>query len=145
MTAIMNKLKKGRTPWLALPQVLAAVLTVAALGGCGPVVPQRDSVSRYPQVHLTNWRYWGKLRVGEPIPSRVGGGQLHIAVPLRNTTNGELLLDYQYRFLDAHGQQIQGTSGWNTVRVPAQGMREIHFTSLSPLADDFDLDIRPAR
>ncbi len=130
----------GRTSILA--GLLAAVLMLG-LAGCGPMVPFADNMNPYPQVHLTNWHYLGKVVVKEPVPSRVGDGQLDIVVPIRNLTSHELYLEYQYRFLNSQGVQVEQTSGWNTIRVQAYGMAQIHFTSLTALANDFDLDIRP--
>ncbi|NNM84633.1 MAG: DUF1425 domain-containing protein [Phycisphaerales bacterium] len=136
----LGRLLPGRTSMLA--GFLAAVLMLA-LAGCGPIVPFADNMNPYPQVHLTNWHYLGKVVVKEPVPSRVGDGQLDIVVPIRNLTKHELYLEYQYRFLNSQGVQVEQTSGWNTIRVQAYGMAQIHFTSLTALANDFDLDIRP--
>ncbi len=94
---------------------------------------------------MKRWRYWGRLKVGEPIPSRVGSGQLHIAVPIRNVTNHELVLDYRYRFFDHVGEQTQNRSGWMTFRLPPRSISQIAFTSLNSRAGDFYLNIRPAK
>ncbi len=136
----LRRLLFGRTSMVA--GILAAVLMIG-LAGCGPIVPFADNMNPYPQVHLTNWHYLGKVVVKEPVPSRVGDGQLDIVVPIRNLTSHELYLEYQYRFLNSQGVQVEQTSGWNTIRVQAYGMAQIHFTSLTALANDFDLDIRP--
>ncbi|NNM88343.1 MAG: DUF1425 domain-containing protein [Phycisphaerae bacterium] len=133
----------GSGAGLRMAMFLGAVLLAVGLAGCGPIVPIQDNMNPYPQVELTNWNLLGKIVVREPSASRVGDGQLHIVVPLRNLTDHELYLEYQYRFLNAKGVQVEHTSGWNTVRVQAHGMTQIHFTSLTALANDFNVDIRP--
>ena len=135
--------RAGHGAGLRMAMFLGAVLLAVGLAGCGPIVPFQDNMNPYPQVELTNWNLLGKIVVREPIASRVGDGQLHIVVPLRNLTGHELYLEYQYRFLNAKGVQVEQTSGWNTVRVQAHGMAQIHFTSLTALANDFNVDIRP--
>ncbi len=129
--------------WHRMAMFMGAVLLAVGLAGCGPIVPFQDNLNPYPQVELTNWNLLGKIVIREPIASRVGDGQLHIVVPLRNLTDHELYLEYQYRFLNAKGVQVEQTSGWNTVRVQAHGITQIHFTSLTALANDFNVDIRP--
>ncbi|MDA8377185.1 MAG: hypothetical protein M0Z50_09025 [Planctomycetia bacterium] len=112
------------------------------LAGCqGPVVPNQNTVNPFPQVHLTSYGLQGKILVNEPIVSRVGDGQLDVVIPVRNVTGDELYLAFQYSFLNAQGAQVEETSGWNTLRIPAYSMAQIHFTSLTAAAN-FDCDIR---
>lgn len=123
---------------------LAAILIMGifAMAGCqGPVVPYQNTLSPFPQVHLTSYRLQGKILVDKPIVSRVGDGQLDVVIPVRNVTADDLYLEYQYRFMNAQGAQAEETSGWNTLRVPAYSMAQIHFTSLTAAAN-FDCDIR---
>ena len=112
------------------------------LAGCqGPVVPNQNTVNPFPQVHLTSYGLQGKILVNEPIVSRVGDGQLDVVIPVRNVTGDELYLEFQYSFLNAQGAQVEETSGWNTLRVPAYSMAQIHFTSLTAAAN-FSCTIR---
>ncbi len=133
----------GNGAGLRMAMFLGAVLLVVGLAGCGPIVPFQDNLKPYPQVELTNWNLLGKIVIQEPIASRVGDGQLHIVVPVRNLTGHELYLEYQYRFFNNKGVQVEQTSGWNTVRVQAHGIAQVHFSSLTALANDFNVDIRP--
>ena len=117
-------------------------LVCLLLAGCqGPVVPYADSLSPYPQIHLTSYSLQGKIVVKEPIVSRVGGGQLDVVVPVRNLTDQTLYLQYQYAFLDSRGVMIEGRSGWMDLRIPPYAMAQAHFTSMTPEAANFDLDI----
>ena len=110
----------------------SAVLGVLLLAGCqGPVVPYRDSLSTYPQIHLASYRLQNKIALQEPITSRVGDGQLNVVVPIRNLTGGNLYLEYQYYFTNQQGVQAQENSGWNTLRLPAYSMQQINITSMT--------------
>jgi Protein of unknown function (DUF1425) len=120
--------------------VLAAFVLI--LFGCqGPVVPNQDTLNPYPQVHLTSYSLQGDIAVKEPIVSRVGAGQLDVVVPVRNLTSDQLYMQFQYRFLNQQGAQVEQTSGWMDLRIPAYSMSQAHFTSLTPLAQNFDVTI----
>ena len=93
--------------------VLAAFCLTCLLGitGCqGPVIPGRNTLNPFPQVHLTSYNLQSKILVNEPIVSRVGDGQLDVVIPVRNVTADELYLEFQYTFLNAQGAQAQETS-----------------------------------
>jgi hypothetical protein len=124
------------TPWAAM-----AVLCLSLVGCQGPVVPYADSLSPYPQIHLTSYSLQSKIVVKEPIVSRVGGGQLDVVVPVRNLTDHTLYLQYQYAFLDSRGIMVEGHSGWMTLRIAPYAMAQAHFTSMTAAAANFDLDI----
>ena len=123
--------------------IVGIVLTLAA-GGCWePIAPNREVLRQYPQIHLATTGLQRQIYLREPIVNRVGDGQLQVVVPVRNLENGELNLEYQYRFLNNQGVQVEETSGWNTLRLPDYGsMAQIQFTSLTAQAANFDLDIR---
>lgn len=121
----------------------AGAIFTSLLAGCqGPVVPYKDSIARYPQIHLASYHLQNKIALQEPLVSRVGDGQLDVVVPVRNLTGGNLYLEYQYYFTNQQGGQAEEPSGWNTLRLPAYGIEQIHFTSLTAGAADFDLNIR---
>ena len=130
----------GIMRWLVAPALMLV------LAGCqGPVTPNQDVLTAYPQIHLASYSLQRKIALQEPVVSRVGDGQLDIVVPVRNLLNHSLYLEYQYRFLNQQGVQVEENSGWNTLRMPAYSMQQIHFTSFTSQADNFDLDIRRLR
>ncbi len=138
----MLKTFRSHRPRFALAALVAGASICLLLAGCqGPVVPYVDSLSPYPQIHLTSYSLQGKIVVKEPIVSRVGGGQLDVVVPIRNLTDDELYLQYQYAFLDARGVMMEGKSGWMDLRIAPYGMAQAHFTSMTPEAANFDVDI----
>ena len=136
-------LPKGITKRSLIGVLAAFCLSgLLALTGCqGPVVPYQNTLNPFPQVHLTSYSLQGKILVNEPIVSRVGDGQLDVVIPVRNVTADDLYLEFQYSFLNAQGSQVEETSGWNTLRVPAYSMAQIHFTSLTAAAN-FNCTIR---
>ena len=139
ISSIFYSIKKFRN----ISLLMGGLLAMAILAGCqGPVVPYKDAMSRYPQIHLTSYSLQSKIALQEPLVSRVGDGQLDVVVPVRNLSGGNLYLEYQYYFTNAQGGQAEETSGWNTLRLPAYGIEQIHFTSLTAGAADFDLTIR---
>ena len=124
------------------PWVLWIAVMFCLIGCHGPVVPGQDTLTAFPQVHLTSYSLQGKITIQEPIVDRVGDGQLQVVVPVRNLTGSRLYLEYQYYFLNQQGVQVEENSGWNTLRLPSYSIQQIQFTSLTALANNFDLDIR---
>ena len=136
-------LSKGSTS-VSFIGVLAAfcLMCLVGISGCqGPIIPGQNTLNPFPQVHLTSSNLQNKILLNEPIVSRVGDGQLDVVIPVRNVTANELYLEFQYSFLNAQGAQVEATSGWNTLRVPAYSMAQIHFTSLTAAAN-FNCTIR---
>ena len=124
------------------PWVLWIAVMFCLIGCHGPVVPGQDTLTAFPQVHLTSYSLQGKITIQEPIVDRVGDGQLQVVVPVRNLTGSRLYLEYQYYFLNQQGVQVEENSGWNTLRLPPYSIQQIQFTSLTALVNNFDLDIR---
>lgn len=80
-----------------------------------------------------------------PILTRdAQSGILYVTVPIRNTTNKQLFVDYRFRFLDANGQETFKTGWMNKVLAPNVPDR-ITANSTSPQAVDFRMDLRWAR
>lgn len=82
------------------PWVLWIAVMFCLIGCHGPVVPGQDTLTAFPQVHLTSYSLQGKITIQEPIVDRVGDGQLQVVVPVRNLTGSRLYLEYQYYFLN---------------------------------------------
>lgn len=123
-----------------------ALVSIFALAGCTePIQLKQDPIATPPQIHLTRYGLQNDI-YGEVLPvHRVGAGQLDVAVRLYNKTGQELQVDYQYRFLDQGGAEIESPSGWHAMRIAPKGWAEAKFTSMTAQAADFDLDVRPVR
>ncbi len=125
----------------------SAALSLVLLAACtGPIAAQQqvDPRTGRPQVEMHSYYLQTYLKVETPILSRVGSGQLQVSVQVQNIAENEMPIDYQYTFYDKAGNQIE-QSGWSNLVVDRKGTQQIQFSSMSPLADDFHLEIRYLR
>ena len=126
--------------------LLAAVATTAGLAtfsltGCTePIAAYQDEMTQYPQIHVTSYWLQDKIRVQPPQVSRVGAGQLKVAIQIRSKWDWDLPCDYKYYFYDPAGKQTY-ESGWQSVKIPRKGITAFDFTSLDPAAD-FRVELR---
>ena len=126
--------------WLGLAGV---ILVAAGVGGCtDPITANQDPIMQYPQVHMESYYLQQWTRVQPPITSRVGAGQLHVTVAIRNLTDSDMGLDYKYYFTGPSGSMVENETGWKLVTIPRKGISQIEFTSLSADARDFRVELR---
>ena len=131
------------------PSLFAAALLTAMLGlaGCTEMIASnQDAYVEYPQVHVDSYYLKTWTRVMPPNMQRVGNGQVSVDVPIRNLTDSDINLDYQYSFTD-RGTQIDMPSSWHMITVPRKGAAHIQFSSLTTVPDtehggNFELIIR---
>lgn len=122
--------------------LLLAAWGLVALAGCTtPISAAQNSLPDYPQIHVQGYWTQAWTRFDVPKPVRVGSGQLMVAVNVRNLTDDDLLLDYQYSFTRG-GIQVEEPSGYMNIRIPRKGRSQIQFTSLTANVDDFELNCR---
>lgn len=120
-----------------------ALVACAGLAGCNdPISGNQDTFSQYPQVRMNSYWLQQNTDVQKPIVMRTGSGQIDVQVPIRNKDDAELIVDYQYRFLSAQGAEVEARSGWHNLRIPRKGIATIRFTSMTAMAEDFDVQIR---
>jgi len=132
-----------------MKKLLAMGLVALGLlaAGCEGPIPAYQDQNETVQVHLTGYGLQDQIRVTPPKPERVGAGQLKVTVQLYNRTGSDLSLDYKYFFTDKNGVQVETpiSTGWEFVKIPPRGYQAITFTSLSAAAEDFRVELRPAR
>jgi len=122
--------------------VVAGAMMAAGLSGCtDPIAASQDPIQVYPQVQVDSYWMASWARVGTPVPMRVGAGQLEVAIPIRNLNDYDLQVEFQYRFKNKAGVLIE-EPGRGSVRVPRKDQAEIRFTSMTPLAEDFQVTLR---
>lgn len=122
--------------------LLASTVLLAA---CDRPIPGiKDPTVIPPQVHLTSHALSDDLYFQTPVVTRVGAGQVDVTVGVYNRDGDENLIDFQYRFL-YNGSEAEQPSGWHMLRVPPRGWSQIHFTSLTALPNDFDVNVRPTK
>jgi len=123
------------------------LLPLAFLAACtGPIAAQQQVDIRSTRGQVEVHSYWlaTYLKAESPIVTRVGSGQLQVNVQVQNIGEQECNIDFQTTFYDKAGIQIEQT-GWHNKVVDRKGTQQLEATSMSPLADDFHIEIRYLR
>jgi hypothetical protein len=126
---------------------LTLALALAA-GACtprvrGPVEPRED-VSNWPQINLADRELQRRIAVRAPIVSTDEAGLLYVTIPVRNTTSRQFSIDYRATFFDRNRVPVQETT-WFTTSLTPHTQQTISVNSTGTHADDFQIDIRPAK
>jgi uncharacterized protein YcfL len=124
----------------------AAVLAGAGiLGGCSdPIAARNEQIVQYPQVHVDAYSLHEAIVVQPPRVDRVGAGQLHVAITVRNKWDRDLRLQYKAYFVNQAGMTVEQPTPWTDFTVPRKGIDGFEFTSLGPTAADFRVELREA-
>ena len=123
--------------------ILSSVLVVS---GCGVRPPIEGRLDPYQpkQVHFDSNSLKHETAVGEPSVARDENGYVYVTVPIRSETNKELYVDYRVTFIDKNRTPISQTSWFTKVLTP-KVPDQIMVNSMSPRADDFQIDFRWAK
>ena len=124
-----------------------ALFAAPVIIGCAPVKPpisaRQDPYPRQ-QIHLASDDLKYHTAVDAPHVWRDDGGLLHVMLPIRATTDQQVYIDYRVTFLDRDGMPIY-QSGWIKKTLPPNVPDQFSVNSTTPLAQDFQIDIRYAR
>jgi uncharacterized protein YcfL len=127
-------------------------LSALILAGCADTVPpyREGRAERYapPQVQITGLDAEDLRRntaIDAPITYRDPADLLFVTVPIRNTGDQVLIVQYRYNFIDRKGLPMPQNVAWNRKTLEPNSTERITFNSTSPLASDFQLDLRYAR
>ena len=114
--------------------------------GCGVRPPIEGRLDPYQpkQVHFDSNSLKHETAVGEPAVARDENGNVYITVPIRSETNKELYVDYRVTFFDRNHQVLNQTSWFTKVLTP-KVPDQIMVNSMTPRADDFQIDFRWAK
>jgi uncharacterized protein YcfL len=123
-------------------------LTLFGLSACtprvrGPIEPREDTAP-WPQVMLSDRELGAKIAVRQPIVTQDAAGLLFVTIPLRSTTRHQMTIEYRVTFYDQNRVPIQETT-WFPRTLPPFTQETLTVNSTSPRADDFQIDIRPAK
>jgi uncharacterized protein YcfL len=125
---------------------------IGLLAGCASDVPPYTEAraERYapPQVQVTGIDADLLRRatvVDAPITSRDSADLLFVTVPVRNTSDQILHVQYRYNFTDQQGRPLPENISWNRKTLQPGATERITFNSTAPRAADFQLDLRFAR
>jgi len=121
-------------------------------GGCASDVPsyREGRAERYapPQVQITGLNAEDlrqSTAIDRPSTSRDAANLLFVTVPIRNTSDQVLHVQYRYNFLDDQGRPMPENIAWNRKTLEPGSTERITFNSTSPRAADFQLDLRYSR
>ncbi len=142
----MKRLTSGLAVGLALLPLLAAA-------GCGgdPPPPSDGPAAAFPerlvpqQVNFTSTALAQATRVGTVVKLIDGNGIMHLTVPIRAATDGDVTVDYRFSFVDENRAVVDQPAGWQTQTLHAGTFESIQGVAPSPQARDFTLDIRPSK
>jgi uncharacterized protein YcfL len=129
---------------------LAGLLVAAA--GCSSDVPgyREGRAERYapPQVQITGVDAYDLQRstvIDRPSTYRDAANLLFVTVPVRNTSDQILHVQYRYNFVDDQGRPMPENIAWNRKTLEPGSTERITFNSTSPRAADFQMDLRYSR
>src|SRR5258706_16093943 len=132
--------------------LLATIGLLALLAGCTADPPPyregRAEAYGPPQVQITgldaeNLRL--STVIDRPISNRDQADLLYVIVPLRNTSDRVLHIQYRYNFVDAKGEPLPENIAWNHKTLEPGATERISFNSTSARAADFQMDLRYSR
>jgi uncharacterized protein YcfL len=120
-----------------------AVMALLAAGCENTPYGGHQAYSQPMQVTMTDALLQHDLKVSKAQAHRVGAGQLEVTVELYNQSDHNLPVDYQYWWVDKAGMAVDNRSGWQAIKLAPRSFQQITFTSMSALADDFRVQVRP--
>ena len=132
--------------------MLSMIGLLALVAGCSNEVPayREGRAERYspPQVQITGLNAEDlrqSTAIDRPMTSRDPANLLFVIVPIRNTSDQVLRIQYRYNFLDDQGRPLPENVAWNRKTLTPGSTERITFNSTSPRAADFQLDLRYAQ
>ena len=134
----------NRNPVMMMGLALSLALAAACEPRVRPPVEPREDPSFSRQVELTDRELQDRIAVQRPIVTQDEAGLLYVTVPVRNTTRRQLTIEYRVTFFDRNRVPIHETT-WFPKTLPGHTHETISVNSTSPRADDFQIDIRPAK
>lgn len=124
--------------------VVLSLLGLSGILGCGVKSTIEARQDPYPrqQVHLTSDDLRSRTAVDTPQVWRDDAGLLFVTVPIRAASDLQLYIDYRVTFFDRQGRPLGGPSGWISKTLSPRVPDQITVNSTTPLAQDFQVDVR---
>jgi uncharacterized protein YcfL len=127
---------------------LLFLLPLFALFGChniNPPIEGRADPYAPPPVEFSDSDLREQTAIGRIVVTRDASNLLHVDVPLRSTTDLQIIADYRVTFLDQNGVPLAPPTGWTAVTLPPNVFQDIQVNSPTTRATDFRIDLRYAR
>jgi hypothetical protein len=126
-------------------KLIVVALSISSFVGCAdtvkPPIQARQDPYQREQIHIAEIDLRRHTAVDAPIVTRDDGGLIHVQVPIRAATDLTLYVDYRVTFFDRNGAEVNQT-GWLHKTLTPNTPDQITFNSTSPLASDFQVDLR---
>ena len=137
-----------------MANVLVAILLTAGLGltACKDTIKAPPSMAQDPlpgRAYPQNVAIEGLGKVlvyGDPVvdPS-TADRPMSVSVPVRSAGDDILNIQYRFQFFDAQGRPLKSNLGWRFMNLDPKVQVFLQATSLETAAEDWRLQIRPAR
>ncbi|MDB5319744.1 MAG: hypothetical protein JWN40_1375 [Phycisphaerales bacterium] len=131
---------------------LGVVAVLGLVAGCANNPPpyREGRAERYapPQVQISGLNAEDlkqSTAIDRPSTYRDAASLLFVTVPLRNTGDQVLHVQYRYNFVDEQGRPLPENIAWNRKSLEPGATERITFNSTSPRAADFQMDLRYSR
>lgn len=132
--------------------LLAAILLAAPclLIGCdttkAPHAADPDPIApvQYPQI-AAEGKLGDHLFYAKPIIRREAGTPMKVTVPLRLRDDKPVNAQYRFTFLDVAGAPLDPPMDWRFMVLPPRLQVFMEGSAMSAAADDWRLEIRPAK
>ena len=122
--------------------VLLMGIAAAMLAGCQSEAPLAARAEKYdyPWLMVGSQDLRANTMVNDARRTRDEAGLLYISVPIRNTSDLQLYIDYRVTFYDKNQMPLPQEYR-KTLTIPARGMREATANSTSPKAESFQMEL----
>lgn len=124
-----------------IPFCVVGLMLVGCADEVKPPIQARQDPYQREQIHMASMDLRRRTAVDAPIVTRDDGGLINVQVPIRAASDKKLYIDYRVTFFDRTGNAINQT-GWLHKTLTPRTPDQITFNSTTPLAADFELDVR---
>jgi len=124
--------------------IALALLAAACQPRLRPPVEPREDPSVAPQINLADRELQQHFAVRAPMVSQDEAGLMFVTVPVRNTSARQYTIEYRATFFDRNKLPIQQTT-WFPMTMTPHTQQTFTINATSRNADDFQIDIRPAK
>lgn len=123
--------------------LVPAALALALAAGCykppdDQPIPGRTERYNYSWLQLGSKDLYYSTMVSDATQSRIPpGDNLRVLVPVRNTTDKQLYVEYKVTFFDANKTIVNEVNG--VVTIPSHGVHHVVANSTSGSAESFNM------
>ena len=131
-----------------LKLLIIVVIPLLLTDGCNQISPPiegRADPYSSPQLDFSDAGLRDQTAIGRIAVIRDSSDLMHVDVPIRSTTDAQIIIDYRVMFMDQNNVPLSAPTGWTAVTLPPNVYQDIQVNSSSTRATDFRMDLRYAR